>query len=127
MAPVRGVADDAGRHAPADITGFVLMLDNITREYEEESARERLLHGLTEGSRGSLANLQAAVEMLDDAGLEPAMRERFLGVARDEAQAMSRRINELAAQSARAWPRAGRWRRCSAPTSCRRRSAASRR
>jgi hypothetical protein len=42
------------------------MLDNITRDYEEESARERQLHGLTEASRGSLANLQAAVEMLDD-------------------------------------------------------------
>jgi hypothetical protein len=46
--------------------------------------------------------------MLDDADLEPAMRERFLGVVRDETQAMSRRINELAAQSAQGlatrWP-----------------------
>ncbi len=112
MAPVRGVAEDAGRGADAaagtDITGFVLMLYNITRAYEEEAARDRLLHGLTEGSRGSLANLQAAVEMLDDADLEPAMRQRFIGVARDEAQAMSRRINDLAAQSAEGlatrWP-----------------------
>ena len=53
-----------------------------------------LLHGLTEGSRGSLANLQMAVEMLQDPALEPAMRERFLGVARDEAQAMARREDE---------------------------------
>jgi DNA polymerase III subunit epsilon len=107
MAPVRGVADDAAGTAPA-ITGFVLMLDNITREYEEESARERLLHGLTEGSRGSLANLRSALEMLDDAGLEPALRERFIQVAIDEAQAMSRRIDELAAQTseglATRWP-----------------------
>lgn len=111
MAPVRGVAavaDEGTAAGPAPITGFVLMLDNITRDYEQESARERQLHGLTEGSRGSLANLQAAVEMLDDAGLEPAMRERFLAVVRDESQAMSRRINELAAQSAQGlatrWP-----------------------
>ena len=111
MAPVRGVAavaEDGSEAGPAPITGFVLMLDNITRDYEQESARERQLHGLTEGSRGSLANLQAAVEMLDDAGLEPAMRERFLAVVRDESQAMSRRINELATQSAQGlatrWP-----------------------
>jgi DNA polymerase-3 subunit epsilon len=105
MAPVRGVAEG---DAAAQVTGFVLMLDNITREYEEESARERQLHGHTEESRGSLANLQAAVEMLDDAELEPAMRERFLGVVRDETRAMARRINDLAAQSAQGlatrWP-----------------------
>lgn len=108
MAPVRGVADagtatdraaDTAEQAPP-ITGFVLMLDNITRDYEEQSARERLLHGLTEGSRGALANLQAAVEMLDDAELPADMRERFLRVVRDEAQGMARRINELSAQSA---------------------------
>jgi DNA polymerase III subunit epsilon len=112
MAPVRGVAEDgrggADPAAGTAITGFVLMLDNITSQYEEEAARDRLLHGLTEGSRGSLANLQAAVEMLDDTGLEPAMRQRFIGVARDEAQAMSRRINDLAVQNAEGlatrWP-----------------------
>jgi DNA polymerase-3 subunit epsilon len=111
MAPVRGVAAQAAEGAgagPPQITGFVLMLDNITRDYEQESARERQLHGLTEGSRGSLANLQAALEMLDDTDLEPAMRERFLAVVRDESRSMSRRINELAAQSAQGlatrWP-----------------------
>ena len=104
MAPVRGGGGENG----ADITGFVLMLDNITRDYEQESSRERVLHGLTEGSRGSLANLQAAVEMLDDPALDAPMRERFLRVVSDEAQAMSQRINTLAAQSAEGlatrWP-----------------------
>ena len=113
MAPVRAVggpaaeADGSGGGVPA-LAGFVLMLDNITRDYEQQSAQERLLHGLTEGSRASLANLQAALEMLDDEDLDPAMRERFLGVVRDEAAAMSRRIHELAAQSAEGlatrWP-----------------------
>ena len=106
MAPVRGVAVQPDQ-SPA-ITGFVLMLDNITSEYEQESARERQLHGLTEQSRGSLANLQAAVEMLDEEGLDATLRERFLGVVREESQAMSRRINDLAAQSAQGlatrWP-----------------------
>jgi DNA polymerase-3 subunit epsilon len=110
MAPVRGVPDEGaeGTPAAAAVTGFVLMLDNITREQEQQSASERMLHGLTEGSRASLANLQAAVEMLEHDDLEPALRERFRRVVREEAQAMSRRIQELAAQSAEGlatrWP-----------------------
>ncbi|MDO8377157.1 MAG: exonuclease domain-containing protein, partial [Aquabacterium sp.] len=114
LAPVRAVTvPDAapaasGDEAPPVVNGFVLMLDNITNEYEAEAAQERLLHGLTEGSRGSLANLQAAVEMLDDEGLPGALRERFVGVIREESQAMSRRLNDLAAQSAQGlatrWP-----------------------
>ena len=88
--------------------GFVLMLDNITREFEDESARDQLLHGFTEGSRASLGNLQAAVEMLDDADMDAAMRERFQAVIRDEARAMSQRIQDLATRSTQAlstrWP-----------------------
>ena len=110
LAPVRAVAA-AGAELEADttgISGFVLMLDNITRDHAAAAGVERLLHGLTEGSRGALANLRAAAEMLDDPGLAPPLRERFLGVVRDEAQAMSRRIDELAAHSAEGlatrWP-----------------------
>ena len=105
MAPVRAVSDDpaatsAAAEAPMALSGFVLMLDNITRDYEEEAARDRLLQGLTEGSRASLAAIQAAVEMLDYPDLEPAMRERFLQVVRDEVHGMGRRIQALTAGSA---------------------------
>jgi hypothetical protein len=95
---------DAG---PA-LNGFVLMLDNITRDFADESERDRLLHALTEGTRASLGNLQAAVELLDDPGLDAPTRERFLGVVRDEVQAMSRRTQEVATHTAQAmktrWP-----------------------
>ena len=107
MAPVRELADGGAGEANA-LSGFVLMLDNITGEFEAESARDRLLHGLTEGSRASLGNLQAAVEMLDYPDLEPPMRERFHAVIRDEVVAMSRRIRELADETAQGikarWP-----------------------
>ncbi|MGA8391212.1 MAG: DNA polymerase III subunit epsilon, partial [Burkholderiaceae bacterium] len=63
MAPVRSSAPDDG--SAQALNGFVLMLDNITRELEDESARDRLLHGLTERSRSSLANMQAALDMLE--------------------------------------------------------------
>ena len=113
MAPVRAVAAGArdGEGEPAEeppLAGFVLMLENVTREFEQESERDRLVHGLTEGTRGALANLQAAVEILDDPGLDAATRERFLGVVRAETGAMSRRIQDFATQSARGlatrWP-----------------------
>lgn len=100
VAPVRtpdGTAQDLADHpAVVSLSGFVLMLENVTQSVQEESERDQLLHGLTEGSRASLANIQAAVDMLGYADLEPAMRERFLAVVRDEVGAMGRRINDLA-------------------------------
>ncbi len=95
MAPVRDV-DASGS---AEIHGFVLMLDNVTRAFEEEHLRDQVLHGLTEGSRSSLANIQAAVEMLAYPDLEPAMRDRFLAVVREEVSSMGARITELTQKS----------------------------
>lgn len=105
MAPVRNV--DAS-HGATEISGFVLMLDNVTRAFEEEHLRDQLLHGLTEGSRSSLANIQAAVEMLAYPDLEVPMRERFLTVVREEVNSMSARINTMTQQAAQGlkarWP-----------------------
>ncbi|GAB3188158.1 3'-5' exonuclease [Hydrogenophaga aquatica] len=100
MAPVRQVHAQGEADSPMALAGYVLMLDNITREYEEEAERDQLLLGLTEGSRASLANIQAAVEMLDYPDLEASMRERFLNVVRDEVRAMGQRIQDLACRSA---------------------------
>ena len=94
MAPVRA-ATEAASDADRELTGFVLMLDNITREFEAESAKDQALLSLTEGSRSALANMQAAIDMLDFPDLEPAMRERFLGVVRDETRSLGQRIAAL--------------------------------
>ncbi len=96
MAPVRNV--DASGSA-TEISGFVLMLDNVTRAFEEEHVRDQLLYGLTEGSRSSLANIQAAVDMLSYPDLEADMRERFLKVVREEVGSMSSRINDMTQQA----------------------------
>ena len=93
MAPVRAIASDSEATA---LNGFVLMLDNITRDFADESERDHLLHALTEGSRASLGNLQAAVEMLDYDDVDATARERFHGVIRDEVRTMSQRIHDLA-------------------------------
>ena len=68
----------------------------MTRDFEQEALRDRLLLGLTEGSRASLGNLQAAVEMLELPDLEAPMRERFQAVVRDEVVAMTARLQALA-------------------------------
>ncbi len=105
MAPVSNV--DAAPGGP-EINGFVLMLDNVTRAFEEEHLRDQLLHSLTEGSRSSLANIQAAVDMLAYPDLDDAMRARFLGVVREELGRMSGRITDMtqkATQGLKArWP-----------------------
>jgi DNA polymerase-3 subunit epsilon len=105
MAPVRNV--DANGNA-TDISGFVLMLDNVTRSFEEENLRDQLLHGLTEGSRASLANMQAAVDMLAYPDLDDVMRERFLAVVREEVGSLSARITGMTQKSTQGlkarWP-----------------------
>ena len=89
MAPVHAVEPHSA------LSGFVLMMENITRDFKSESARDQVLNSLTEGSRSSLANMQAALDMLDFDDLEPAMRSRFLGVIGEETRRMSQRLVDL--------------------------------
>ena len=99
MAPVLGVprevaAEDGSERA---IAGYVLMLDNITRNFEMESRRDALLQTLTEGSRASLGNIRAAVEnLLDYPDMEPDQRDRFVGIIRDEVASMGQRLDQTA-------------------------------
>ena len=97
MAPVLSVVE--GSAEPA-VTGFVLMLDNITRNFESETRRDQVLHTLTEGSRSALANVRAAVEMLEFPDLDADLRERFLTVIRDEVRGMSERLDKTASEFA---------------------------
>jgi DNA polymerase III subunit epsilon len=110
MAPVRSVQAQMAEAAAdrVELTGFVLMLENITRDFEDESTRDQVLHTLTERSRAALANMQAALDMLDYPDIEPAMRERFLGVIRDETRTLGQRIHEVESGTASSlktrWP-----------------------
>ena len=105
MAPV-GQVGSTDTQAP--LAGFVLMLDNVTRHFEDEAQRDQTLQSLTDGSRSALANIQAAVDMLGYDDLEPAMRERFLAVVRDEVRTMTTRLNDSVQRAAQGlktrWP-----------------------
>jgi DNA polymerase III subunit epsilon len=92
--PGSGAGTEAAAAAP--LAGFVLMLDNITRDFADESERDHLIHQFTESSRASLGNLQAAVELLEEPDLDIPTRERFQTIVRDEARAMTQRIQALA-------------------------------
>ncbi len=96
MAPVLGAARDGASAAEGEraIAGYVLMLDNITRNFEMESRRDALLQSLTEGSRASLGNIRAAVEnLLDYPDMEVEQRDRFVGIVRDEVGTMGQRLD----------------------------------
>ncbi len=111
MTPVRGVEpaeeNDASRQLQ-EMTGFVLLIENITDDMQADSEKDRLLTSLTEGSRAALANTRAAIEVLEYPDVEEAMRERLLGVIREEIQGLSDRIGELQRSSSQAlrsrWP-----------------------
>jgi DNA polymerase-3 subunit epsilon len=92
VAPVAGAGESGG----TALDGFVLMLDNITRSYEEGSARTRLLHELIEGFRASLAQLQPSIERLGDADLDPTVRERHLTVVRSEMAQLRKHVEAAA-------------------------------
>lgn len=94
LAPVRGRAEGA------PTSGFVLLLDDITDEYEAEARQDRQWLALTETSRAAVANIQTALDMLDYPDLDAADRERFQEVVRDEVSAMGARITALAAEAA---------------------------
>src|SRR5574343_1097767 len=73
-------------------SGYILLIENITRALEEDAKRDTALGELTEGSRASLGALRAAVEMLaDNPEMAPEDRERFVQVLSSEVQRMSTR------------------------------------
>ncbi len=102
LAPVRS-GDGESR-----LGGYVLLLDDITDDYAAQSSRDHRLIRLTEASRASLASMRAALDVLDYPDLEPAERESFHVVVRDEVDAMSTRLAELAADTSQdlltRWP-----------------------
>ena len=114
--PRRAMPRPAG--AAGGITGFVLMLDNITRRIEAGNRRDLLLQTLTQGTRASLASMRAAVETIAAfPDMDKAARDRFIGIIGEEAQRLSAtaRRRRSASSPIRCAP-SGRSRTCAAPT-----------
>jgi DNA polymerase-3 subunit epsilon len=110
MAPVLGVQESAETAAQVpSVTGYVLTIENITKSFERETQRDQALQSLTDGSRSSLGNIRAAVEnLIDNPDMEPAYRERFVGIIDEETARMSERLakttTEFADSLKTRWP-----------------------
>lgn len=94
---------------PAPVAGFVLVLENIGRDVEMGSLRERTLKSLTEGTRASLANIRAAVETLVQyPQMAPSEHQQFLDVIHDETEKLANALEQSLATYARRsggeWP-----------------------
>jgi DNA polymerase-3 subunit epsilon len=95
---VTPVAGGDGRHG-----GFVLTLEDVTRRAEAGARRDALLRSLTEGTRESVGAIRAAIEsVLAYPDMEPAERQRFLAIIRDEAVRLGARVEEALRDSAEA-------------------------
>ncbi|MBL8421823.1 MAG: DNA polymerase III subunit epsilon [Dechloromonas sp.] len=91
------------------LSGYVLTIENITRNVEDEARRDQVLNSLTEGSRAALGNIRAAVtNLIDYPDMEPGLRERFVGIVGDEVARMSERLDltmiEFADSIKMRWP-----------------------
>jgi DNA polymerase-3 subunit epsilon len=92
-APDQDKAMDNALGAELQVTGYVLTIENITRNFEREAERDQALQSLTDGNRSALGNIRAAVEtLIDTPDMEADYRERFTRVIADEAAAMSTRL-----------------------------------
>ncbi len=92
VAPARG--PDGG------ITGFVLLLEDLTDRMNSSSRRDDLLRDLTEGTRSSLGSIQAAIEtVLDYPDMDADERRQFLGIVREESHLLGRRVETWVAES----------------------------
>jgi DNA polymerase III subunit epsilon len=75
------------------MTGFILVLNDITQRMEHDSRRDQLLQSLTEEIRSSLGTIRLAVESMHDyPAMDATQRERFVRMLRDESFALSEHL-----------------------------------
>lgn len=84
-----------------EISGFILTLEDITRQLQTSSRRDILLQSLIEGIRASLGSIRAAIETIEG---YPEMDAAKLGQLRkviyDESMTLSTRLNQTTAEHA---------------------------
>jgi DNA polymerase-3 subunit epsilon len=77
------------------INGFVLTLEDITRQVETSTRRDILVQSLTEGTRAALANIRAAIETIEAyPEMDPNRLNQFRKVIREEAESLTIRLNQ---------------------------------
>jgi DNA polymerase III subunit epsilon len=96
-APVAGAVDAAG--STPELTGYVLLLSDVTEDIDADAKRVALFQGLVETTRAALANIRAAIENLaEHPEMDAARRARFGTIIRDEAVKLSDRLHHVTAE-----------------------------
>ena len=84
-----------------EVTGFVLLLEDLTERMRASSRRDDLLREFTEATRASLGSIQAAIEsVMDYPDMDAEERQQFVGIVREESQRLGRQFEVWAAESA---------------------------
>ncbi|MEO6351833.1 MAG: exonuclease domain-containing protein [Burkholderiaceae bacterium] len=77
------------------LDGFVLTLEDITRNVAAESQRDGLLQSLTQDARAALANIRAALETMQQfPDMNSQKRIQFTAIIDDESQRLARQIDQ---------------------------------
>lgn len=77
------------------LDGFVLTLEDITRNVAAESQRDALLQSLTQDTRATLANIRAALETMQHfPDMSSQKRSQFTAIIDDESQRLARQIDQ---------------------------------
>ena len=93
LSPVRG--------GDGSVSGFVLVLEDLTSRQRSGARRDALIRELIETTRASLASIQAAVEtVLDFPDMDESERSQFIGIARAESHRLGRQVEAWDAEQA---------------------------
>ena len=96
-APVLRGEGDSG--SARELTGYVLLLADVTEHVDADAKRVALFQGLVETTRAALANIRAAIENLTEhPEMDPARRTQFATIIRDEAVGLSDRLHRTSAE-----------------------------
>jgi len=105
-APVPG--GEAARAGRA-VTGFVLLLSDVTEAVESDAHSVALFQDLVEATRAATGSIRAAIEaLIEHPDLDASRRTRFTSIVQDEAVRLSDRLDRLSSDVSdrlhRRWP-----------------------
>jgi len=96
VAPVLGEAPSIGGAPQVTMTGFVLLLSDVTENVDSDSRSVALFQDLVEGTRRATASIRAAIEtIVAHPDLDVQRRARFASIIQAEAVGLSERLEKL--------------------------------
>lgn len=94
MAPVMAMAGGGGPGSPKGISGYVLLLEDVSEEVIRGERRDRLLQRLLENARAVLASIRAAVEnLLNYPDADAVRRQQFTAIIDEEARRLGTELD----------------------------------